>query len=681
MKKVIYILILALIGSKLAAQNEAPKPSIQVAGFIDKGKVLLRWAPDNHVSWQRANNAGYTIYRKTVIRNGKVIENPDSILIGIFQPVPLNGWKSYADSSTFAIAAEAIYGSGMEMTVTSQNIFFEKVNIAREQQSRFSIGLLCADQSFTVARMMGLGAIDSAVKANEAYLYIVRSNYSDSIEVRELGYVLVDFSFGNILPRPFGVTYQLIGKEVIFSMPYEPFRGIYTNFELERSADGKNFVTVVGKNYYSMSTADDDVQSYIVRDSVKIEVSAYYYRIRGRTPFDTYGPYSDIIEVKVMPSIDATPWITAIKDVDDKIAITWVMDSVNEQNLKGFMVYQSASQDGPFKPIFKDLIDKSTNLSYAQKPADYSYYRVAAIDQFDRPYFSSSRLFQARDSIPPLPPTGLKGEFDSTGVVTLTWKSGNEADLLGYQLLYSTSDSDEPTLLTQRIIYDSTYSAKFPLNLLSSKLYFKLVALDTRYNTSKPSEPIVLVKPDTIPPSTPVLTLTADSLGNTMASIAPSKSNDVVRHILYFEGEGKAPRVLFTGNIYTDTTFVLDNSIGKGYLYCVAVDFSGRKGVSSKVPVRKESPTAPKAFRVSYRVNIDEGRVEFYWDAKNTDGIVMVYRKTEGEEYRLIGTVETLNEYFFDKTITINQDYNYKILFSSNSGKTNKFLLKVKLNE
>jgi hypothetical protein len=652
-----------LIGSKLFAQNDAPKPSIQVAGFIDNGKVLLRWAPENHVSWQRANKAGYAIYRKTVIRNGKVIDKPDSILIGMFQPVPLNGWEKYADSSTFAIAAEAIYGSGMEMTVTSQNSFFEQVNIARDQQSRFSIGLLCADQSFTVAQMMGLGAIDSTVKTNEAYLYIVRSNYTDSIEVNQVGYVLVDFYFGNLLPRPFGITHQLNGGAVTFSMPYEPFRGIYTNFELERSADGKNFVTVVGKNYYSMSTADDDVQTYIVSDSVKLEASNYYYRIRGRTPFDTFGPYSDIIEVNVMPSIDVTPWITDIKEVDNKIAITWAMDSVNEQNLKGFMVYQSASNEGPFNPISKDLIDKSINLSYVQKPADYSYYRVAAIDQFDRPYFSSSRLFQAKDSIPPLPPTGMKGEFDSTGVVKFTWKYGNEPDLLGYQLLYSATDSDEHTLLSHRIIYDSTYTAKFPLSLLSSKLYFKLVALDTRYNTSRPSEPIVLVKPDTIPPSAPVLTLEPDSLGNTRVSIAPSKSSDVVRHTLYFEGEGKAPRVLFTGNIYTDTTFVLDNSIGKGYLYCAAVDFTGRMGISNRINVHKANPTTSGDFKVSYKVNIDEGRVELYWDAFGVDGVAMIYRKTEGSEYRLIGVanIKDIN-YYYDSNIKFSLCYIYKII-------------------
>lgn len=662
--KGILVAFLLVLNVSVFGQN-SPKNNLHITGFIDNGKVLLRWAPDNHISWQRANRAGYSLYRKTVIRNGKVIDNADSILIGRFQPIPLDGWENYADSSTFAVAAEAIYGSGMEMTVTSQSSFFEKVSIAREQQNRFSIGLLCADQSFTVARMMGLGAIDSTVKTNEAYLYRVQCNYTDTLGVSEVGYVLVDFAFGNLLPRPFGFTHQVNGSVITVTMPYEPFRGIYTNFELERSADGKNFTTVMGKDYYSMTTVEEDVQSYIANDSVKLQASTYYYRLKGRTPFDTYGSYSDTMEVKTMPSIDATPWITDIKDVDDKIAISWAMDSIDNQNLKGFMVYESANQDGPFKPIFEQLVDKNTNFSYSQKPADYSYYRVAAIDQFSRPYFSSSRLFQAKDSIPPLPPVGLKGQFDTTGVVTLKWSHGKEADLLGYQLLYSATKTDEYTLVTENFIYDSTYTAKFPLNLLSSNLYFKAVALDTRYNTSTPSEPIMLVKPDTIPPSAPMLTLATDSLGNTMARVAPSSSNDVAKHILYFEEEGKTQKELFSGRVLADTSIAINSDIRKGNLYCVAVDFTGRRGISSKIPFNRAKSTTAESFKVNYKVNIDEGRVDLYWDAKGVDGTVMIYRKTRETQYRLVGTVSALENSYFDIFLTIGTKYYYKLIFSS----------------
>ena len=645
--------------------QDLSKNNLHITGFIDKGKVLLRWAPDNHISWQRANKAGYTLYRKTVIRNGKVIDNPDSILIGRFQPAQLDRWETYADSSTFAVAAEAIYGSGIEMTVTSQSSFFEKITIAREQQNRFSIGLLCADQSFTVACMMGLGATDLTVKTNEAYLYMVQSNYTDTLGVSEVGYVLIDFSFGNLLPRPFGVTHQVNGSVVTVTMPYEPFRGIYTNFELERSADGTNFIMVLGKDYYSMTTAEDDVQNYIANDSVKLLASTYFYRLKGRTPFDTCGPYSDTIEVKVMPSIDATPWITDIKDVDNKLVVSWAMDSIDNQNLKGFMVYESVNQDGPFKPLFKDLLDKNINFSYTQKPADYSYYRVAAIDQFSRPYFSSSRLFQAKDSIPPLPPIGLKGDFDTTGVVTLKWNYGREADLLGYQLLYSANKTDEYTLVAEDFIYDSTYTVKFPLNLLSSNLYFKTVALDTRYNTSKPSEPIMLVKPDTIPPSAPVLTLITDSLGNITASIAPSNSTDVAKHILYFEEDGKTPRELFSGTILADTSIAINSNMGKGNLYCVVLDFTGRKSISSRIPINSSESLASESFKVNYKINIDEGSVKLYWDTKGVDGTVMVYRKTEGGKYRLVGTVRAMENSYFDRFLTISTKYYYKIIFSS----------------
>jgi len=84
-----------------------------VAGFISKDRVLLRWAPENSISWQRGNRYGYSVYRRTVMRDGKVIDKPDSSLIGTFNPLSLESWKPFADSNYYAVAAEAIYGAAL----------------------------------------------------------------------------------------------------------------------------------------------------------------------------------------------------------------------------------------------------------------------------------------------------------------------------------------------------------------------------------------------------------------------------------------------------------------------------------------------------------------------------------------------------------------------------------------
>ncbi|HBI80905.1 MAG TPA: hypothetical protein DDY04_02920 [Bacteroidales bacterium] len=640
---------------------------IEITGFIDNQNVMLRWAPASYSSWVRGNSYGYTVYRIPIIKDGNIISNPDTVILGKYLPQPLLKWERYADSSTFAVAAEAIYGKEFEVT-TSTKSFIDIVNKSREQESRFAIGMLCADQSFTVACMMGLGLVDSTADPSIAYAYRVVANYTDSTNVHEEGYVFVDFKAGNFTPRPFGISHYVSKGQVTITFPYEPFKGLYTNFELERSSDRINFKTVVGKNYYSVSTTDDQ-QYYIYNDSVKQEVATYYYRLRGRTPFDTYGPYSDTMEVKIMPTIDGAPWITDIKEIDDKLSIAWSIDSIGIENLKGFMVYSSADQNGPFNPLLKDSIDRTSRYAYLQRPQDYSYYKVAAIDQFDRPYFSSARLFQAKDSIPPLPPVGLKGEFDSTGTVKLWWSYGKEPDLLGYQLLYSSSKDSEYSLLSKDFIFDSTYTAKFPLDMLCSDLYFKAVALDTRYNTSKASEPIVLVKPDTIPPSPPVLMVETDSLGNTIAKVSPSSSNDIAKHIIYFEkNDNTLPNEIFSGILTSDTSIVLKELNKAGKLYCTAFDKSGRTGISNKIQLQ------PKDFKVAFSIKlkenllIDEGKIEFTWDASGLRDNILIYRKIEDENknsnYRLIATVECSKRKFIDSNVFINNKYFYKFVYT-----------------
>lgn len=663
MKKISTILYLLTIVYTSFCQDNSK--GIEVSGFIENGNVMLRWAPSNPTSWIRGNNVGYSVYRIPIIKDGQIIEKPDTIFLGSFKPYPLSNWETYADSSSFAVAAEVIYGKNLEVTTTANNGFFDLINKSKEQQNRFSVGLLCADQSFTVACMMGLGLIDSTANTQYTYAYRVVANYSDSSKIHEDGYAYIDFKTGNFTPRPFSVSYNVNGSQISILIPYEPFKGIYNNFEIERSTDQVNFRTISGKNYYSMSTTEDDPKYNIYTDSVKQEVTTFYYRLRGRTPFDTYGPYSDTIEVKIMPAIESSPWITDIKEIEDKISISWNIED-STKNLKGFMLYSSPNQGGPFKPELKENLDKTSKYAYIQKPQDYSYYRVAAIDQFDRLYFSSSRLFQAIDSLPPLAPSGLKGQFDSTGVVHLQWNYGKEPDLLGYQLLFSADSESEYTLVSKDFIYDSTYSAKFPLNMLSSSLYFKAVALDTRYNTSKACESIILVKPDTIPPSPPLLMINTDSTGALVAKVFPSSSNDIEKHIIYFEGHyNTTPIKIFEESINSDTSIVIKNPDESGLLYCSAIDQSGRIGTSSKVPWYNKSSNENYSVKFKASNFIDDGKIEIDWDVSKLTNNVMIYRKTEGEEgsYRLIATVECFKGKFIDKNVSVNSKYIYKLLY------------------
>lgn len=666
MKKILTILLSLLSCLNSYGQADSTK-RIEITGLIDSNSVLLRWVPSSYTSWARANQFGYTVYRIPLFKkDGSIVNNPDTLKLGIVMPQPLNTWENYADSSTFAIAAEALYGKEFEVT-TSSGSFFDLVNKSREQENRFTIGLICADKSFTVACMMGLGFTDSTANPGFAYAYRVVANYTDSTGIHEDGYVYIDLKSENFIPRPFGISYQVAKGQVTILVPYEPFKGIYSNFELERSTDSINYTTVVGKNFYSVSTTEDDPKYHVYTDSLKYETPKYYYRIRGRTHFDTFGPYSEIIMVNIMPIINVKPWITTIKETYEGLSISWEFDSTGTKNLKGFMVYHSPNQRGPFSPLVNEIIDKYSRTTYLHKPADYAYYSVAAIDQSNRPYFSTPRLFQANDSIPPFAPTGLKGEFDSTGTVKLKWNYGLEDDLLCYQLLYTANPNKEYSLLSNNFIYDSTFTTTFPLNLLSSQLHFRVVALDTRYNASPASEPIMLVKPDTIPPSPPVIFAESDTLGYVTVKIAPSRSKDIRNHAVYSSSldNKSTPVEIFKGIIVSDTLIVIKNHQYSCDLYCVAFDISGRKAVSNKIRLFNNNMDEKSISNFKAFPNIDEGIIELWWTPVKGD--VMIYRKMDGLSFNLIKTINGGVGYFKDNNVIYGSHYTYKFIFNENN--------------
>ncbi|MHC1702728.1 MAG: hypothetical protein AB9846_02360 [Tenuifilaceae bacterium] len=670
MRKLLTVII-ALVSINSIAQENSFNSTIQSSGLIEKGNVLLRWAPSSIISWQRGNSFGYSVYRSTVLRDGKTLDNRDSILLGKFQPLPIERWEQFSDSNHFAVAAEAIYGKGFEVTTKSDN-FFDMVNKSREQDSRFSMGLLCADQSFAVACMMGLGLVDSTVKNNEAYLYKIVANYSDSSSKQEIGYVVVDFDFGNFLPRPFGATSQVINNSVTIMVPYEPFKGIYNSFDLQRSYDGMSFQTIKDKSYYSLSTTPDDPKYNIYNDSVGSQSSTIYYRLRGRTPFDTFGPFSDTLSVKIKPSLNGEPWITDIKEIgNNKLIISWGTPDYKKDNLKGFMIYASKKYDGTYIDYQKSLSICEFYSATIDAPQNYYYFKVAAIDQFNRPYFSAPKLYQAIDSIPPLEPEGLVGSFDTTGIVRLKWKYGKEKDLLCYQMLFSVNAKSEYSLITKDFIYDSTFTSSFPTNMLSSDIYFKLVALDTRYNTSKSSEALKLIKPDKIPPSQPVIIYNTDSTGFVSVRIAPSSSSDVAIHYLCFlsETNSSTKTEIFKGIIKNDTTIIISQDYGKGTIYCIAEDISGRKSSSNKLTINRFDNLSNESFNALAKPMIDERLIELFWDKTKLSESTMIYRKDNINGYNLIATIDSQTGSYKDRNVIFNTNYNYKLVAFNKKGK------------
>ena len=153
MKKILFaaILFLMFIPGYLFGQGDTtmmkePNPKIEIIAQPFKDSVLLRWAPNQSMLWEKANQAGYIVERVTLLRDGKILTPPQRIVLTpqTFKPKPLEAWEHAVKNGKYAaIAAQSLYGKTFD--VKDQAPLYAVVTKVRERDSRFSFALFAAD--------------------------------------------------------------------------------------------------------------------------------------------------------------------------------------------------------------------------------------------------------------------------------------------------------------------------------------------------------------------------------------------------------------------------------------------------------------------------------------------------------------------------------------------------------
>lgn len=225
----------------ISSYSQGKQAAVMVNARARKDKILIRWAVDSPVEWQKANKKGFLITRTTVSRDGHVLPKPQKMLLTPkpLLPEPLDSWLDLVQKdNNAAIIAQSIYGEGFEVSGAKEGDLSRIVNMADELDQRYTFALYAADMSFESAVKAGWGFVDSEVKDNEVYAYQV--SVFESPKIKESTYVigLKDYS---PLPAPTDFIAIPDDKKVLLSWDYETFKRIYTSYMVEKSSDGINF--------------------------------------------------------------------------------------------------------------------------------------------------------------------------------------------------------------------------------------------------------------------------------------------------------------------------------------------------------------------------------------------------------------------------------------------------------
>lgn len=661
LRKLLMVLLCAVCGTA-AGQTYTTKLRHCVTG----GGVVLRWAPADYTTWRAADSLGYTVKRYTIMRDNQILEpeeiqNPANVFALQVRPAPLNDWEPFADDKYVAIAAECIYGESGDdaVAVSKVRAIYQRY---RQQQQRFAFALYAADMSPKAAELSGLMFTDTRVNKNEKYLYhVFLSNLPDTIRqdtAMDFVNVAIETPMAN-LPTP-----EAISSDHAVKLHWDAtyIREYYTAYIVERSDDGgSSFQPLTDENVVSI-TGDSPRNANMVyyTDSLPANYVPFLYRIRGIDCFGRISQPSDSVEACGAPELDMAPTIVNYNVIDNRnVELEWYFPDSLESSVLGFRVYSQSGPNQRLRKIFDGTNPKQRRFTDIM-PDMTNYYKVSAFNTETEkisPYVTYVGLI---DSFPPAPPVAVVGTIDTAGVATISWQANTESDLAGYRVYMSNLPNTEFALITNSIFNDTVFQTNVNLNTLTKKIYYQVRAIDARDNLSEPSATLELTRPDTIPPTSPLLrAITANADGFPKMEWVVSGSSDVATHIVQ--------RKQIDDSVFSNVWTAPQPSVGmfvdstaddlQTYLYqIVAVDESGNQS----------KPSEPRRFKVNLKkprmalsVFKEVGRVTLKWAAAPNVSYYVVFRAVGDEPLKPYG--QSKESQFADTQMSIGDRLRYAV--------------------
>lgn len=673
MKKIVVLIltVISLVTIPLQAQDSIPE--VKVIYRVSNGKVMLRWGVSDPITWKKANAHGYSIERFTVKRNGQHIAEPEKKLITPtpILPAPLETWEQIIHNNDYAaIMAQALYGKKFEVEGMQQGGITQIINKIKEAEQRFSFALLAADMNFEVAVKAGLGFVDADIKEGEIYFYKIKTAIPEETLMVKTGTVYVDPGKEEELPKPIGLTAVPQDKSVLLVWDYEILKAIFNNYHIERSENGTDFKRLGGAPLVNMddgTTEKNTIRRMYYTDTLSQNDKTYQYRVIGISPFGEQGPPSEVVTTEGVKTLEALPHIAKTTfDASGAIQLHWEFDKKAEPEITGFELNWAPKQKGPYTVVQTDIPSHTRQTTF-REVAPSNYFTITALGKNNQKKTSFSAFVQTEDSIPPAAPKGLKATIDSLGIVKMKWQANTERDMLGYRVYKGNLEKEEPVQITVSPIVENTFVDTVQVKSLNKKVFYQVIAVDTRYNMSEISEKLMLKKPDVVPPSSPIFSTYKVKEDGVNLYWINSSSTDVIAHQLYRQNTaeaGKGWELIFKTDTITKYIDVNATS-GLRYRYAIfAEDEAGLRSAPSTPLTITMQRNVPQHVIKSFKGVVDRlvEKIDLSWKITNENiSEVLIYKNKKNEVPTLWKELPATIKKSTDTHVSPNTDYTYQI--------------------
>ncbi|MCE2994872.1 MAG: hypothetical protein ACK5RG_07635 [Cyclobacteriaceae bacterium] len=675
MKKTVFTILLIVFVSLQGISQQ--QRSIKLLAKVKSNSIWLRWAPNDPTTWIMGNTNGYQIERYTIVRGNTLLSKPEKVILQTIRPKPVEQWQEDASVNRYsAIAAQAIYGKTFQVKVSNTSDLAQVINQSREQEQRFSFALFAADQSFNTAKLSALGFQDGSVKIDERYLYRVSVLIGDEKAKSDTALFYIGLKDSVRQTAPISLQAKFGDRHVQLRWPRFAVEREYTSFIVER-AEAKGEFKRINKLPLINTLAKEETH-FQAMDSLPQNGVEYLYRIRGMDAFGDAGPESERVAGKGFKLLNATAAIKSAREKNEMMVINWE-SSGDRNSITGFSVERSRTVNGTFEAINQSVLSSMTFTYMDDKPLSTSYYRIKVLGENGQENFSFPYLAQLTDSVPPSPPKGLRIVIDTLGVAKLTWTPNQERDLLGYRVYRSNFAKSEYSQVNRDPFLQASYLDSVNINRLDSKIYYKLVAVDRRFNPSDFSEPVAVELPDIVPPLPPVIESIRSTSKGVRISWVPSASDDVVAYRVLRRLLASASWDTLKILRAQDSLVFNDKSLvsGKEYQYSIiAIDKSKLKSPLSHPATGRIVNNLIKPAIIDFKVEIDrnEKSVTLSWNYNELNLTkFLIYRSVNDEPLSLYKSVSGNSFSWKDVNLRMGDNYVYRLKASFKNGLESEF--------
>jgi uncharacterized protein len=663
---------------------------IEATHFVKGNRVLLRWAPMNEEGWRLANKYGYMLQKFTLSKDGQPLGGKNAFASFELKPDSLQYWMPLVDSNdNAAIMAQALYGDNFQLGLNSQAANQAGPSLlgkAATNKQRFAFALLAADNDFAIANAAGLGFADTVVNTKEKYFYRIFINAPKKLVHCDTGLVFVDMRDSFPLPKAPEMNTESSKQSVVLSWDMDRLREYYVSYYIERSDDnGETFHQLNDLPFTSFAQGSDPRRpnSLVYTDTALTNFKEYQYRIKGNTIFGEAGPYSDVVKTQSLSLLEGVPGIETIRlDEKGKPVVCWYFEDSIRPKVKNFDLEYAGKIDGDYQPLIKGMPSTAKEVLLPDS-LSFAYLRIKAysleggLSRTSFPY-----LYQPEDSTPPAPPVGLKGRVDSSGVVMLEWLPNAEKDLLGYKVFRTLVKDHEYEILVDTVYYNTKFNDTLDMKMKNRKVYYTVSALDTRHNQSRKGQPLMLEKPDVIPPSASVFTDFKNGDKQVELFWVNSVDDDLALVRLYRrEGNGEWKTVFESGD--TSKHHFVDKTVEPDKKYTYRLTAFDNGGLASQEAPVLNLQTMPLQIRkvikeVSAQVDREKRLLYLNWICEQKADIkqIEIYRGDEKEGMSLYKVLSGGDRDMLENELTVNTLYKYGVRALLKNGQYSDFVVK-----